>query len=184
LDFFTEHQCAIHYANFTLNICDTEIPLRTQTEEPRLCRIILGKSVNMPANSEMIVPGKLVKGAKSGHLTPGMVEAKRGPSKFTTGCTLVQLDHGKMPVRVANFTDEPIKHLDGSMPLQKSVLRKIQSRVHRTPRRMRTQDSEKDEKCTEARVSGGIRRHLVAAVDTTSVGTPCTPYPAEPPKNS
>jgi hypothetical protein len=70
---------------------------------------------------------------------------------------------------------EPINHLDGSIPSQKSVRRKIQNRVNRTPRRMRN---------AEARVSGGNRGHLVAAVDTTSVGMPCTPYPAEPPKNS
>jgi hypothetical protein len=107
-DFFSDHQCTISYDTVSLSIGDVEIPLRRQQEEPKLCRIILGKGIKIPANTEMILPGKLSKSGSLNHSVPGMVEAKQEIQKFATGRSLVRSDHGKVPVRVANFSDSPL----------------------------------------------------------------------------
>jgi hypothetical protein len=115
-DFFTKHQCTIRYDTVTLIIGETEIPLRKQQEEPKICRVVLGKGIRIPANTEMILPGKLAKSGKVSHLAPGMVEAKYNQTKFTTGRTLVRSDYGKVPVRVANFSDKPL-HIHNNQTL-------------------------------------------------------------------
>jgi hypothetical protein len=107
-DFFSAHNCNISFQSATLSVGDTEIPLRQQSEEPKICRVVLGKTTRIPANTEMIVPGRLVTSSSKNHMVHGLVDGGNGHRNFVTGRSLVSTDHGKVPVRIANFTDKSI----------------------------------------------------------------------------
>ena len=167
-DFFAKHHCTIRYESATLEVGDEEIPLRRQSDEPKICRVILGKSLKIPAQTEMIVPGKLARGGESSHLTPGMIEKKKGPTPFTTGRTLVKSNHGKLPIRVANFTDKPIR------------MRTNQTLGWFHP--VTEISGHKDNKHVDAKENGEAQEHLAAAeLAATNAGTPCTPDPVPSP---
>jgi hypothetical protein len=107
-DFFSEHNCTINYETSTLSIGDLEVPVRRQEEEPKVCRIVLGRSTRIPANTEMILPGRVAKSAAKTHQVSGLVEAGHLQRKFTTGRSLASTDYGRIPVRVANLSEKPV----------------------------------------------------------------------------
>ncbi|XP_064631659.1 uncharacterized protein LOC135489953 [Lineus longissimus] len=107
-DFLQAQGCSIDYRTATLEVAGNEVPLRNQQGVLKVCRVIMGRNTRIPAGTEMILAGKLSRSRKESHLTPGLIEAQKGTIGFTTGRSLVSSDYGKMPVRVANFTDKPI----------------------------------------------------------------------------
>ncbi|XP_064631689.1 uncharacterized protein LOC135489979 [Lineus longissimus] len=165
-DFFFKHHCTIRYETATLEVGKEEIPLRRQRYEPKMCRVILGKSLRIPVQTEMIVPGKLARGGEASHLMPGMIEARKSPTSFTTGRTLGKSGHGKLPIRVASFTDSPIR-----------------IRTNRTLgwfHPVTEISGHQDDEHVEAREDGEEQEHLAAAdLAATSAGTPGNPDPVD-----
>ena len=108
-DFFSDQGCVIRYDNRTLEVAGQEIPLHSHLEKPRISRVILPSTVTIPPNSEMIVAGQLRVSQKINDGTPGMIERHLGQRTIHTGRTLVIPKDGKVPVRLANFSDSPVK---------------------------------------------------------------------------
>jgi hypothetical protein len=109
LDHSYKHGCDIHYRTKTLEIAGRELPLHREEEQPRISRVTLARSVTIPPNSEMVLTGHLRSSVGLNEGSSGIIERKIGNQQFFTGRALVVPQKGKVPVRVANLTESPVR---------------------------------------------------------------------------
>ena len=98
-------------AKFAMVIA-TEVPIHYQKVKPVACRVILQADTEIEPGTAQIVGGRLEIGFERNSGSPGIVDGLktlRKNKEFCVGRSLVVRKNGDTPVRVANFTDKPIK---------------------------------------------------------------------------
>ena len=110
--FFHHFQCQIHYDSGTFVVGNTEIPIRYCKVTPSVCRIFLCGDIQVEPGTEQVIEAKLESGFEHNTGTPGILEEsreQRGKSEITIARSLVIPRNGLTLVRVANFSDRPIR---------------------------------------------------------------------------
>ena len=118
-DFLQHFQCQIHYDSGTFVIGNTEIPIRYCEVTPSVCRIFLCGDIQVEPGTEQVIEAKLENGFEHNAGTPGILEEsreQRGKSEITIARSLVIPRNGLTLVRVANFSDRPIR-LPADLPV-------------------------------------------------------------------
>ena len=112
LDFLEQHECQVDLKTNALLIGGEEIPLQKPTTATiTCCRVIAKEPVRIPPRAEMVIPGRVdtQTAGEWGLLEPeGAAPSSRG---LLVGKTLVNLQHGVIPVRILNlsFKEQRIK---------------------------------------------------------------------------
>ncbi|MCG7876282.1 MAG: RNase H-like domain-containing protein [Candidatus Thiodiazotropha endolucinida] len=111
IDFMIKNRCDLIISRSCLKVKGEEIPCyMSNGVQPVCCRVALVENVSVPAESEIIVPGKPLDHLDRNRL--GIVEPSM---KFVenTGVlvakVLVDPKTGNIPLRLANFSKEPIR---------------------------------------------------------------------------
>lgn len=135
LDFLQQHNCQVDLKKGILHIGNEEVPLQqSRVTEPTCCRCYTTSSINIPPNSEMIVPakvgGELRKTTKWAVLQPEKPENMLVNRGVLVGKTFVDLQREEVPVRMMNLSQQP-QHIQGGTPLAtcEPVLRVVQTAV-------------------------------------------------------
>ena len=118
-DFFHHHGCQIHYDTGTFVVGDTEIPIRYCKVVPSVCRIFLCADVEVQAGTELVIGARLEDGYDQNTGSPGILEESkelRGKSEICIARSLVVPRAGQTPVRIANFSDRPLK-ISADLPI-------------------------------------------------------------------
>ena len=116
-DFFQHFQ--IHYDSGTFVVGNTEIPIRYCKITPGVRRIFLCFDIQVEPGTEQVIEAKLESGFEHNTGTPGILEEareRRGKSEITIARSLVIPRNGLTLVRVANFSDRPIR-LRANLPV-------------------------------------------------------------------
>ena len=111
-DFFQHFQCQILYDTGTFVVGNTEIPIRYCRVTPSVCRIFLCDDIQVEPGTEQVVEAKLENGFEHNTGTPGILEESRelrGKSEINIARSLVIPRDGLTLVRVANFSDRPLR---------------------------------------------------------------------------
>ena len=111
-DFFQHFGCQIHYDTGTFVVGHTEIPIRYCKVTPSVCRIFLSEDIQVEPGTEQVFEAKLENGYDQNTGTPGILEESkelRGKSEINIARSLVIPRDGLTIVRVANFSDRPIR---------------------------------------------------------------------------
>jgi len=111
-DFSQHFQCQIHYDSGTFVVGNTEIPIRYCKVTPSVCRIFLCGDIQVEPGTEQVIEAKLESEFEHNTGTPGILEEsreRRGKSEITIARSLVISRNGLTLVRVANFSDRPIR---------------------------------------------------------------------------
>ena len=111
-DFFEHFQCQIHYDSGIFVSGNTEIPIRHGKVTPSVCRIFLCDDIQVEPGTEEVIEAKLENIFEHNTGTPGILEDSkegRGKSEITIARSLVIPRNGLTLVRVANFSDRPIR---------------------------------------------------------------------------
>ena len=109
VDFLREHQCTLDVRAGTLTVGSTIHECRRMESMPQMYRITVAETVEIPARSEMIIPGKM---ADVSQLTQGIVESNGQPmckGDVFVARAVVNPSMGVLPLRVANLGMEPHK---------------------------------------------------------------------------
>ena len=115
-DFFHEFKCKICYGRGTFMVGATEVPTLYQKVKPVVCRVILQADTEIKPGTERIVGGRLETGFERNSGSPRIIEGMKLVQKNKEVCverSLLVPKNGDTPVRVANFTDKPIKLATG-----------------------------------------------------------------------
>ena len=105
LDFLESHGCRVDLGESMMHIGDQQIPLqRPVNPQPTCYRVLTSRDIEIPASSEMIIPGKLDKPAHS--IAWGILESLN-TTNLLVGKALVDLQREGVPVRVLNLSDKP-----------------------------------------------------------------------------
>ena len=95
-----------------MHIGDQQIPLqRPVNPQPSCYRVLTSRDIEIPASSEMIIPGKLDKPAHS--IAWGILESLN-TTNLLVGKALVDLQREGVPIRVLNLSDKPKRFKKGS----------------------------------------------------------------------
>ena len=111
-DFFHQYMCKICYGTGTFMAGSTEVPIRYQKVKPVVGRVVLQSDTEIEPGTERIIGGRLESGFKRDSGSPGVIERMgtvQNNKEICVGHSLVIPKDGDTPVRVANFTDTPIK---------------------------------------------------------------------------
>ena len=111
-DFFQHFQCQIHYDTGTFVVGNTEISIRYCKVIPSVCRILLCDDIQVEPGTEQVIEAKLENRFEHNTGTPGILEESkelRGKSEINVARSLVIPKDGLTLVRVANFSDRPIR---------------------------------------------------------------------------
>ena len=111
-DFFQHFGCQIHYDTGTFVVGHTEIPIRYCKVTPSVCKIFLNDDIQVEPGTEQVIEAKLENGYDRNTGTPGILEESRelrGKSEINVARSLVVPRDGLTIVRVANFSDRPIR---------------------------------------------------------------------------
>ncbi|KAL9986207.1 hypothetical protein ACROYT_G000314 [Oculina patagonica] len=111
-DFFQHFGCQIHYDTGTFVVGHTEIPIRYSKVTPSVCRIFLSDDIQVEPGTEQVFEAKLENGYDRNTGSPGILEESkelRGKSEINIARSLVIPRDGLTIVRVANFSDRPIR---------------------------------------------------------------------------
>ena len=109
VDFFRKHQCTLDVRAGTLTVGSTIHECRRMESMPQMYCITVAETVEIPARSEMIIPGKM---ADVSHLTLGIIESNGQPmckGDVFVARAVVNPSMGVLPLRVANLGMEPHK---------------------------------------------------------------------------
>ena len=110
--FFQHFLRQIHYDSGTFVVGNTEIPIRYCKVTPSVCRIFLCGDIQVEPGTEQVIEAKLESRFEHNTDTPGILEEsreQRGKSEITIAHSLVIPRNGLTLVRVANFSDRPIR---------------------------------------------------------------------------
>jgi len=100
----TKSNCLI-LCRSVLHIGDQQIPLQKPINpQPTCYRVLTSRDIEIPANSEVIIPGKLDKPANS--TAWGILESPN-TTNLLVGKALVDLQREGVPVRVLNISNQP-----------------------------------------------------------------------------
>lgn len=111
-DFFQQYGCQIHYDTGTFVVGDAEIPIRYCKVTPSVCRLYLCAEVEVEPGTEQVLGARLEEGYEQNTGSPGILEGSKelkGKSEICIARSLVVPRAGQALVRVANFSDRPIK---------------------------------------------------------------------------
>ncbi|KAL9952487.1 hypothetical protein ACROYT_G039751 [Oculina patagonica] len=111
-DFFQHFGCQVHYDTGTFVVGHTEIPIRYSKVTPSVCRIFLSDDIQVEPGTEQVFEAKLENGYDRNTGSPGILEESkelRGKSEINIARSLVIPRDGLTIVRVANFSDRPIR---------------------------------------------------------------------------
>ena len=111
-DFFQHFGCQIHYDTGTFVVGHTEIPIRYCKVTPSVCKIFLNDDIQVEPGTEQVIEAKLENGYDRNTGMPGILEESRelrGKSEINVARSLVVPRDGLTIVRVANFSDRPIR---------------------------------------------------------------------------
>ena len=123
-DFFHLYKCKICYDTGTLIAGSTEVPIRYKKVKPVVCRVVLQSDTEIEPGTARIIGGWLENGFDRNYWSPGIIEGMKMVGKNKEICvrhSLVVTKDGDAAVRVANFTDRPIKLSIGHVKLLDST---------------------------------------------------------------
>jgi len=106
VDFLRAHQCTLDVRAGTLMALGTVHVCRFMESMPQVFRIRVAETVEIPAWSEMIVPGET---CDTSHLTLGLVEGNGQPlcdGTLLVARTVLNPSQDVLPLRVANLSGE------------------------------------------------------------------------------
>ena len=109
-DFLSMNKCLVDVARHCIHMAGKTINCMLESKIDSLFRLTLSEDVEVPADSEMILPGKVLGEV---HTFPGCVIVEASPNSWNRGIivakALVEPRHSVVPVRVMNPSDRPIK---------------------------------------------------------------------------
>ena len=111
-DFFQHFGCQIDYGTGTFVVGHTEIPIRYCKVTPSVCKIFLSDDIEVEPGTEQVIEAKLENGYDRNTGSPGILEESRElrrKSEINVARSLVIPRDGLTMVRVANFSDRPIR---------------------------------------------------------------------------
>ncbi|KAL9970389.1 hypothetical protein ACROYT_G022754 [Oculina patagonica] len=111
--------CQIHYDTGTLVVGNIEIPIRYCKVKPSVCRIFLCADVEVEPGTEQVIGARLEEGYEQNFGSPGILEGSkelRRDSEICIARSLVVPKAGQTPIRVANFSDKPVR-LHSDIPI-------------------------------------------------------------------
>ena len=114
VDFLRDHRCTLDVRAGTLTVGDTVHVCRYRESMPQVFRIKVAETVEVPARSEMIVPGEM---ADTSYLTLGVVEGNGQPmcdGNVLVARAILNPSDSVLPLRVMNLSGEPQKLYKGT----------------------------------------------------------------------
>ena len=113
LDSLESHGCRVDLGESVMYVRDQQIPLQKPVNpQPTCFRVLTSRDTEIPASSEVIIPGKLDKPAHS--TAWGILESPNTTTNLLVGKALVDLQREGVPVRVLNLSDQPKRFKRGS----------------------------------------------------------------------
>ena len=109
-DFLYDKQCSLDISKGQLLFPDQTIDCKLESEMPRVFKIALGETVEIPANSEMIASG--IFSENTPHFSTAMVEEytnKLGEKGIFVAKSVIDTYNQVIPLRLLNLNDFPTK---------------------------------------------------------------------------
>ena len=114
VNFLRDHRCTLDVRAGTLTVGDTVHVCRYRGSMPQVFRIKVAETVEVPARSEMIIPGEM---ADTSYLTLGVIEGNGQPmcdGNVLVARAILNPSDNVLPLRVMNLSGEPQKLYKGT----------------------------------------------------------------------
>ena len=110
-DFFQSNGCQIKYDTGTFLVGGAEVPIHYRKEKPSVCRVLLTATAEIEPGTERVLGARLEHGFERNSGSPGIVEGVPASAggKIGVARSLVVPKGTDVLVRLANFSDDPIK---------------------------------------------------------------------------
>ena len=114
IDFLTANRCLWNFDNGSIKIDQQNVPLISKPRRPIVRRVLVEKSVNLPAHQQVNVPVVITGADRYSSIIPGTVEVRKVSTGILAARTLISGDKFESSMPVLNLRAQSFRLKEGT----------------------------------------------------------------------